>query len=233
MIYLTCDNSLWEVLPTLPMNEINVVILDEDKDKYPEFPNVFMGSILLPPYEALLHGADGDYQMFDNIYLNYLCLEECRSFIIMLLAAYILKGKDIILYIDPENFRNIIPVISNHLLNYYGISSMVLMDRNAIMSIPYNRGTNHIANPYYSANLYGLFYVYGFINDEELFMMYPDPDTIPNIKFSDAVINKLISEIRPLIEDKSFMGYYNYFINKLHLTKKRGKYPRTVICEVG
>ena len=70
-------------------------------------------------------------------------------------------------------------------------------------------------------------------NDEELFIMYPDPDTIPNIKFSDAVINKLISEIRPLIEDKSFIGYYNYFINKLHLTKKRGKYPRTVICEVG
>lgn len=233
MIYLTCDNSLWEVLPTLPMNEINVVVLDEDKDKYPEYPNVFMGSILLPPYEALLHGADGDFQMFDNIYINYLCLEECNSFIAMLLAAYILKGKDIILYIDPENFENIIPVITNHLLNYYGVSSMVLMDKNAIMSIPYNRGRIEIVNPYYAANLYGLFYVYGFINEAQLFMMYPDPNSIPNIKFSDGVVNKLISELRPLIEDKSFMGYYNYFINVLHITKTINKFPKMVVREVG
>lgn len=171
-----------------------VVIIGEPDPQLVQMTNAVVGSILLPPYNAMMALMDNDYNNFNMIYYNHLSQQECLSFIAVLIKSAI-QGTNLLLYMKPDEYEMYYKPFELYMINNFGIQ--IGNEYNQFM---YNQNYNHI--------ILSVLYLNDLITVPELFNIYPQ-----GIQFDDNVTMKLINEVRPVIQDTSFESYKNYFYN--------------------
>lgn len=192
-LLITIDIDL--VNDTLTNGVGKVLVLSENQDNKTIFssPNVIPASILLPPYESVMADLDGNTEMANIEYINYLCRKEPDMFICAILAA-LLKGINILIYIGKDEAE--MPFVSSLirlLYDQYGITI----------------GTEHhqfMYNKAYDAVIDSKLYLYELITYQDFFILYPETVMIP-----DYLIPKLIVDMNPYVEVQTTDNYKMYF----------------------
>lgn len=181
-IYIT-DNL--EIIYNTPINQKSKIIsLDED-DVLGEMKDVIGGTCLLPPMEAKIAEADGNEQVYDNIYSNHLLMPFQQQFISALIA-FLYRGGNLILFLPELGYNNTTRKFIEHLFRLYGIHPGIIGDKN-----PVN------ANCYYDTKCIpiwlNLIYTAKVISPYEYLIMYPLDASITN----ESVMMTLIDQIKP------------------------------------
>lgn len=114
-IYITSDTN---IVTQSIYNDARIIVLDE-QNPFPNYPNVYMASLLVPPYSILEKIIDGDIQTAEAMYIDYLTSHEVNSFIAIILFA-LYRGENIVLYInsDEVGFKD---MLLRYICNVYGI----------------------------------------------------------------------------------------------------------------
>lgn len=189
-------------------NEINnvdfITIAAITTSEYPQLPNIYNASILMPPTEILMAWADGDPFAIQTGYSQYLFTKDADDMIVALLAA--LTKKNIVLYIPQDEFNIFGQVLLNHLYYQYGLTVNFGSARFNIItgSIPV---------------IISKFYLMDLMSFEDYIASYP-----ANAKLPPIVINKMAQEIQPFNHPANFDQYYEYF-NQLNMSKLQSRPP--------
>lgn len=215
MIYVSTDRHIFDV----PNPYTMFIVLDEDTGMYPNWPNIMWGSILLPPYEALSKMVDGDNQAFVSIYTHYLFSPECDDYITVIIAGWLLRNKDIVIYLDDSHSEmGILQTLLNHICTVYG----VIISENS---------PTQIVHSSYHAYIISKFYMHDIISATDVFMMWPTNVRLLN---QSEFIMKLLFDIKPAIpcsENKDpglqYLSYYDYFSQMLEAAKAHKKVPKS------
>lgn len=165
---------------------------------YPNLPNVYNASILIPPTEILMRWADGDPYILQSQYPNYLRTQTPDDMIVALIA--LLTQKNVVLYIPGDEYNVFGQMLLDHIYFTYGIicntpTTQFSMDQT---KIPF---------------LISRFYMIDAMNPEDYLAAYPANALLP-----EFVINKLAEEMRPFAQPASFQQYAEHF-NKLNASK--------------
>lgn len=187
------------------MGTHRIVVIGEHNPQLIQATNGIVASLLLPPYPAMMLYADGNMNSFNTTYMSYLSGPECTSFFSVLVKSLI-NGTNILLYLTPDEYNMYYNSLSMYILNAYGISI-----GNGQIQFGFNVN--------YLPQIYSLLYVNELITIQELFMVYPS-----GMQFNDAVVMKLINEMRPVLQDTSFESYRNYFYNYKESVKQTNSY---------
>ena len=173
---------------------------------------VLPGTTLLPPYEALMHEVENDFMGFRQIYTMHLAKKENDMFICAIIRA-LMEGINIALYVPKDEAELMFSkVLVQYLSDVYGIS---ILPSGSVYNIAFDAG------------LLTKLYVYELITKDEFFILYPANINLINDPF---LIQKLMMEMNPYIEDKTGLGYYNYFNNYMMQIKNNGnRIPVSVI----
>lgn len=210
MVYMTMSRDVFNHIDP----RIVYIIMDEDRSKYPDIPNLLMASVLLPPYEALSAYIDGDQQGFNNIYCDYLSTYDCDNFITMILASWLVVGRDVIIFIEKENsdIGNISGVFLSYIFNTFGVT--------ITESVP-----TQILNDLYMGIIVSKFFKYDLIMAETLTKMWPKG--LPLLQDEELIV-KLAYTVRPYIgPNPKPIDYYNYFNENIKLYQQYGMIPQS------
>ena len=162
-----------------------VFSLDEDNDNPyldPEKNNrVVMGTMLLPPVDAMWALAGGDFERFQLEYYQHLISPECTEFIFMTLGM-IYKGYKIIFYY-PDDSSEVIQYLHAFFLSNFGIHICEPNKQYDLFSYDQNKIPMYACGIYYS----------GMISPNEFLYLYPINMPIPN-----DIYPKLINDICPI-----------------------------------
>lgn len=96
----------YEDITTCIQNGYSVIALTDDVEQF-QYTPVLTAGVLLPPYEALSADIDGNIQMSDNIYYQYLMGIDRMNVISTIIAA-LHMGKNLAFYIpfdESVSFR--------------------------------------------------------------------------------------------------------------------------------
>ena len=96
-IYVTYDINL--CLSNL--NTCKTIVIADEPDNY-NVPGKIGGSLLLPPYDALVAVIDGDEQKFRYEYINYLSTNVTVNKFINIILQALIVGTNIIILLDKE-----------------------------------------------------------------------------------------------------------------------------------
>lgn len=184
------------------INNFDFVTVAAITTNIPRHPNFYNASILMPPTEALMEWADGNIEIYSDIYYKYLIYDElCDSFILSLIAA--LTKKNVILYIPEDEVSIYSNILLRVLYDKYGI----------VVSTPYNRFFFNIARlPYILCGFYNL----GVMEGKDFIDAYP-PEALP---LPDHIIYKLAQDLKPFNRQAAYGEYVEYF-TKLILSKNK------------
>lgn len=166
---------------------------------YPNHPNIYNASILMPPTEILMAWAEGQQLVMQNEYPRYLMSKDPDDMIVALIAA--MTKRNIILYIPQDEFNIYGGILLNHIYFVYGITCN-------FMSTQFSVDPNKI--PY----IISKFYLIGVMSYEDYMAMYPANAPLP-----EFVIQKMAREV-PVksIGTATFQEYADYF-NGLNASK--------------
>ena len=165
---------------------------------YPQHPNIYNASILMPPIEILTRWADGDPLVMQYEYPRYLMQLDPDNMISALVAA--LTRKNIIIYIPQDEFNIFGQLLLNHIYYVYGITLTTPTTQFSIIpsKIPF------IMAKFYSIDV---------MDANEFLASYP-----ANVQLPDFVIGKLAAELNPFNRPVTFQEYAEYF-NQLNNSK--------------
>lgn len=167
-------------------------------NEYPNLPNIYNASILMPPTEILMMWADGDPYILQSQYPNYLRTQVADDMIVALLA--LLTKKNVILYIPKDEFNIFGTMLLDYIYFNYGI----------ICNTPTTQFTmDQIKIPY----LISRFYMIDAMDPNDYLAAYPANALLP-----EFVINKLAEEMNPFNRPATFQQYAKYF-NDLNASK--------------
>ena len=206
-----------EVLRNINLGPMTRIInLDED-GMLPEAPDIIGGTILLPPIEAKIAEADGDEQLFDNIYVNYLQSPAVKQYIAALMS-YVYRGGNLILFLPDLEYTNTFNKLLLFVYQLYGVHIGIVED-------PNNAACYYIPNyaPLWLEMIYATRVVMG---PHEFLYMYPDNIIVNNM--NPAIIGFLLEDIRPMgdtIEEK--LGE----LEKLHKLLKQNPNVREALIK--
>lgn len=165
-----------------------VFSFDEDNDNPqldPERNNrIVLGTMLLPPVDAMWSLASGDLEKFQQEYYQHLTSPEVSEFIFMIIGM-VYKGYKIIFYY-PDDSSEVIQYINAFFLNNLGIHICEPSKQYDLFS--YDNGKI----PMYAC---GIYYA-GIISPNEFLMIYPIDIPIPN-----NIYPKLIYDLHPFGND--------------------------------
>lgn len=168
---------------------------------YPQHPNIYNASILMPPIEILTRWADGDPLVMQYEYPRYLMQLDPDNMISALVAA--LTKKNIILYIPQDEFNIFGQLLLNHIYYVYGITLTTPTTQFCVIptKIPF------IMAKFYSIDV---------MDANEFLAAYPANAPLP-----DFVIGKLANDLHPFNRPASFSELAEYF-NQLNASKASG-----------
>lgn len=172
-------------------------------NNYPQLPNIYNASILVPPTDILMAWADNAPLIMQNEYIKYLNSKDADEMIVAIIAA--LTKKNIILYIPKEEFNIFGSYLLNHIYYTYGITCNFMNTQFHIMpmKIPF---------------IISKFYIMDLMDSLDYIASYPS-----NILLPEWVIPKLIIDLNPFNgKQATFTEYYNYF-NSLNSKSGNGK----------
>lgn len=171
-VFLSCN---WNELSNALYNNIKVVVLDDDTEKYRRIGCNIM-SMLLPPYEAIDAECNQQFELAGQIYQDYLlCSENALAPIANIIAATYVE-KDILIFVPPDEAKSLsfINVLAETLYSVYGIPCATLSDPT---SNPFYDDTNL----YTLSNRVELMYVCNIISLDTLCDCHPYTDLNPII----------------------------------------------------
>ena len=164
--------------------------LDEDNDNPMLDPErngrVVMGTMLLPPVDALWALSSAEMDRFQLEYYQHLISPECTEFIFMMLGM-IYRGYKIILYY-PDDSSEVIQYLHAFFLSNFGIHICEPSKQYDLFTYDQNKVPMYICGIYYS----------GMISPNEFLCLYPTNIAIPN-----DIYPKLIYDLHPIGEDLS------------------------------
>lgn len=165
---------------------------------YPQHPNIYNASILMPPIDILTRWADGDPLVMQYEYPRYLMQLDPDNMISALVAS--LTRKNIIIYIPQDEFNIFGQLLLNHIYYVYGITLTTPTTQFSIIpsKIPF------IMAKFYSIDV---------MDANEFLASYP-----ANVQLPDFVIGKLAAELNPFNRPVTFQEYAEYF-NQLNNSK--------------
>lgn len=202
------------------MSSTNAIIcISGETQNYQKFihdTNASVATVLLPPYEAIAFELEGNTQEFESQYYNYLDSKEPTEFISIILKALI-DGKNILLFLTKsESQLNYINCFMKYMYNRFGI---IIGTQTNEFSFDLN----------YITNALSILYMNNLINGIEFLMLHHDPKYLDNYLNIPILLNKLICEINPYVDDTSYIGYLNYFKYYRDLLIKSNGTIRSVI----
>lgn len=140
--------------------------------------NGLPGSLFNPPFEAVVANVDGDWQKFNNIYLQYLSTNaEVNDFIMTMIQASVINGKGIILYLEQTEYMMYFNVLQQYTANNYGLT--IGDQHTGIQSQINDKALQNIIQTMY-------------IEDRINFETYLKINQLP---YSDIIIQKLILDL--------------------------------------
>lgn len=166
--------------------------------QYPNLPNIYNASILIPPTEILMRWADGDQLIMQNEYPRYLMTQAPDEMLTAFIAA--LTQRNIILYIPKDEFMVFGQILLNHIYFMYGI---ICNFGNTVFSIDQSKLPFIISK----------FLMIDVMEAKDYLDAYPANQMLP-----DFVINKLAEQLQPFPYPATFQQYRDYF-NKLNASK--------------
>lgn len=177
------------------LNGIKVIAITEGNDQIQyKYPNILMASILLPPYEVMSAEIDGLADRANQLYIGYLMTKEPDVFISAVFTALV-KGIPVGVYVPEDELElGFVRCLMEYIFNVFGI-----MIAGGSVRFSYNNTFDHI-------NVCKM-YLYDLISCSEFFKLYPD-----EIPIDMTVINKLVYELNPYIEEgNTLQNYLDYF----------------------
>lgn len=114
-IYISYDINLC----LANLNTCKTIIVADEPDLY-NIPGKIGGSLLLPPYEALISMVDGDEEKFRYEYINYLSTNITVNKFMNIILQALIAGTNIILLID-SNGPKFDMVLREYFMSAFGI----------------------------------------------------------------------------------------------------------------
>ena len=165
--------------------------------------NIQVASILLPSYDAVSAYLDGNLPLFQSMYFGQLSGRNCDEFITLIMLA-LYRGNNILIYISSDEIKELPypKVLSMYLENIYGYypQRQYRGDQNIL--------GEYLHNQAYDPLILCKMYQYSFIDSEEFLNEYP-----PNIDIPMDVVNKLMYEESPIIQNPTPDTCKAYFMN--------------------
>lgn len=165
--------------------------------------NIQVASILLPSYDAVSAYLDGNLPLFQSMYFGQLSSRNCDEFITLIMLA-LYRGNNILIYISSDEIKELPypKVLSMYLENIYGYypQRQYHGDQNIL--------GEYLHNQAYDPLILCKMYQYSFIDSEEFLNEYP-----PNIDIPIDVVNKLMYEESPVIQNPTPDTCKAYFMN--------------------
>lgn len=165
--------------------------------------NIQVASILLPSYDAVSAYLDGNLPLFQSMYFGQLSGRNCDEFITLIMLA-LYRGNNILIYISSDEIKELPypKVLSMYLENIYGYypQRQYHGDQNIL--------GEYLHNQAYDPLILCKMYQYSFIDSEEFLNVYP-----PNIDIPMDVVNKLMYEESPVIQNPTPDTCKAYFMN--------------------
>ena len=207
------------VITSLSMigNEINntnfITVAAITTSDYPQHPNIYNASILMPPTEILMAWADSPANslIIQNEYPKYLATKDPDDMLVALIAA--LTKRNIILYIPRDEFSIYGMELLQYIYTAYGITCNFGNTRFDVVQskIPI---------------IITKFYLMDLMNKEDYIAAYPMNWPLP-----DIVIGKLAAEYQPFNYAASFEEYKLYF-NQLNASKTKITSPSVEMVKI-
>lgn len=170
--------------------------------------NIQVASILLPSYDAVSAYLDGNLPLFQSMYFGQLSGRNCDEFITLIMLA-LYRGNNILIYISSDEIKELPypKVFSMYLENIYGYypPRQYPGDQNIL--------GEYLHNQAYDPLILCKMYQYSFIDSEEFLNVYP-----PNIDIPFDVVNKLMYEESPMIQNPTPDTCKAYFMNIIKTT---------------
>lgn len=196
-------------------NEINsvdfITVAAITTSDYPNHPNIYNASILMPPTEILMAWAENQPLVLQNEYPRYLMSKDADDMIVALIAA--LTKKNIILYIPQDEFNIYGQMLLNHIYYVYGITCNFGHTR-------FNVDQSKI--PF----IVSKFYMIDVMSMEDYLSVFPATAMLPAF-----VINKMAQEAHPFNRPATFDEYAAYF-NQLNASKVKNNTPLNIMVKV-
>ena len=195
-----------EIVLSYSLQGGRIIFITEDDDPRLQYiPNKVKASILLPPYDILSDELDGNLELAQDKYYNYLSrTPEPVEFITVILAAA-LQNKKIGLYFGPELKDLQFPKM---FLNYLYFAKG--------LSVGYRNTQPFIRKEFMPVILSDL-YVREYITPEQYLLDMPANCDIPPF-----ILPNLVHRFRPLFVEN--MDYNKYFKDMIRKMKEAGKY---------
>jgi len=205
-LFITTDVN---ILQQLVYNN-KVIIIGEPDPAMINALNAVVGSILLPPYLAMMAQMDGNINEFYNQYYLHLYTKEPQEFIATILKALTL-GKNIVMYCTEDEFKLCGQFLLQFLQKDFGI-------------VVGTQNNQFYFDPAYTPTVTTLLYINDLVTADELFMLYPD--TIP---INDIILPKLVQELHPVVDEQTKDSYLKYFGDLNHRVKLNHKFRKSPI----
>lgn len=184
------------------------ISLTEEAGYIKYIPEAMGGTILLPPYEAMIYLSDGDFNNFRDIYLQYLSLSpEIDLFLSVILRACLINDSRLIFYVPKEELSlGFFSVIAEYIANCFGI--VIGTVQNAFYY-----------NPVYDPIVMERIYVNELMNKEELMTYFP-----PKLQFTQPTVTKLVADMNLKIgkPNASIFDYAEWLYNYKERIKQAG-----------
>ena len=176
-------NVIRDILITDPA--VVIFSLDEDNDN-PELDpernkRVVMGTMLLPPVDAMWSLTSGDWEKFQMEYYMHLTSPEVTEFIFMTIGM-MFTGYKIIFYY-PDDSSDVIKYLMQFLLRQFGIHICEPNNPNDQFTYDESKVPMYLCGVYYA----------GMISPHDFMHLYPINVNIPN-----DIYPKLIYDMKPL-----------------------------------
>lgn len=185
-----------------------IYIVEEASPVYLNHPAITTAGALLPPMEAIQAELDGNIVEATRIYEQYLSSGmDVSMYVSIIVAAAVKKVPIGIMFGKDESNMQFPNILINYLFKVYGL----------VIGIPGKLPSYIVAEmmPYTLAMMYCMNFI-----DYPTYM-----EKHPPLPLHEIAISKLAAEVNPLIEDRSFIGYYNYFTEAMKVFQKnRGKF---------
>ena len=109
-----------DIITSPPNNNIKIISLEEVSSIDLNLPNVIGGSFLLPPIDAMMAAANGDEEMFTQLYVDHLNTPAVTEFLSLIITV-LYRGTNLILFY-PDDDLHLKGKILEILWKMYGIA---------------------------------------------------------------------------------------------------------------
>lgn len=184
-IYITYDINLC----LANINNCKTIVIADEPDLF-NIPGKVGGSLLLPPYEALVAIIDGDEEKFRYEYMRYLMTDVTVNKFINILLQALIAGTNMIFLIDKDGPKFDL-VLREFFMTYFGI-------------VLGTGSQQFVFNPGFIPAILNRLYIDDDISVDYYLQLFPQ-----EIPFDPFIISKMAYDYDlPFIGDYATMGYY-------------------------